>query len=88
MLKKEVKRFFILVLLLSSFILLSGLTYAATPASCGSYLNESVTFDSDLNCNPAHTWDGLLINGSDFTIDCAGYKINGSYAGINYWQEV
>ncbi len=50
---------------------------ASTPCNCGDTLNASRTFsalDSLTDCSE----DGLIINGTDIILDCAGYVINGT----------
>lgn len=55
------------------FIFLTSFISAATPTSCDYYLNESITFDSDLNCTSDYR--AFKIDANDIIIDCAGYTI-------------
>lgn len=77
---KNTKLILFFSMFFSIIFLFSGIALGATPSSCAYYVNESVTFDSDLNCLALQ--DALLLNGNNLVIDCAGHTINGSYGGI------
>jgi len=81
-LKKEVNFILLFIVLSLALSISSSIVYAADcggdiPCNCGDTLNESRT----LNASDSLTGcpgNGLEINGTDITLDCAGYLINGN----------
>ena len=47
-------------------------------SDCGSYVNEDSMLSGDMSCNGT----GMIINASNVVLDCAGYTINYSTAGV------
>ena len=47
-------------------------------SDCGSYVNEDSILSGDMSCNGT----GIIINASNVVLDCAGYTINYSTAGV------
>ncbi len=72
------------LLILTTFLLVLAPSVFAQAVVCGETLVTSTTMTGDLlNCDSTH---GLIINSSDITLDCAGFKIqsnqNASFTGI------
>jgi len=50
---------------------------------CGDIINSSLTMTEDLDCSE----DGLIINSTNVTLDCAGHSISGNQTGSGVYVE-